>query len=133
MQTQSRHDTRCELLLRSALHARGLRYRLHRRPLRGLRREADVVFGRARVAVFVDGCFWHGCRRHRTASGANRRWWEAKLGRNITRDRDTNTKLVEAGWYVVRVWEHADPMHAAAIIARAVSRKRPSRGLVVVD
>lgn len=109
MSRQATRNTTPELLIRRRLHALGLRYRLHARPLPGLRRTADIVFTRRRVAVFIDGCFWHGCPEHGTAPKTNAAWWAAKLTRNIERDTDTNILLAEAGWAVIRVWEHEDP------------------------
>lgn len=132
MQRQARKDTGCELLLRRALHARGLRYRVHRRVLPDLRREADLVFRGARVAVFVDGCFWHGCQRHRTPSITNSAWWAAKIARNVERDAQTSALLTSAGWSVVRVWEHADAVRAAEVVANIVRARRRPR-VVVVD
>ena len=79
------------------------------RPVPTIRRTADIVFSRRRVAVFVDGCFWHGCPEHRTYPKANAEWWSAKLERNIERDADTDRRLSEAGWTVVRIWEHESP------------------------
>jgi DNA mismatch endonuclease (patch repair protein) len=121
MRRQRTQDTEAELQLRRALHAIGLRYRIHRRPLPRLRREADVVFTRARVAVFVDGCFWHGCPQHGTSPKANGEWWAAKLEANRERDLDTNVRLAEAGWTAVRVWEHEDPAAAAQRVFEAVA------------
>ena len=107
MSAQRREGTRPELALRRELHGMGLRYRLHLPPLAGLRRRADVVFVRDRVAVFVDGCFWHGCPEHgRRHYGVNGWYWPDKIGRNQDRDRDTASRLQEAGWAVVRIWEH---------------------------
>lgn len=114
MSRQKARDTGVELALRRALHARGLRYRVHRRPIAAVRREADVVFTRARVAVFVDGCFWHGCPEHVTWPKTNPEFWRDKIEANRRRDRDTDERLVAAGWRVVRVWEHEDPATAAA-------------------
>ena len=119
MSRQKARDTGVELALRRALHALGLRYRVHRRPIAGVRREADVVFTRARVAVFVDGCFWHGCPEHVTWPKTNPEFWRAKIETNRGRDRDTDARLAAAGWRVVRVWEHEDPATAAARV-RAV-------------
>jgi DNA mismatch endonuclease, patch repair protein len=123
MSRLSRRDTGPELALRRELHRLGLRYYVHRRPLAGLRREADVVFPRAKVAVFVDGCFWHGCpdhgrRQHRT----NAWYWPEKIERNRERDRDTDAKLLTAGWIPIRVWEHQPaPEAALAILAEVRS------------
>lgn len=120
MSRQRSRDTDPERALRSSLHRRGLRYRLHRRPVPGLRRQADIVFGPARVAVFVDGCFWHCCPEHTTSPKSNAAWWSAKLAANVARDRDTDEQLAVAGWAVVRVWEHEDPVAAAARVAQVV-------------
>ena len=120
MRTQARRDTKPELALRCELWRRGLRYRVDRPPIAGMRRRADLVFPRQRVAVFVDGCFWHRCPEHSTNPKANREWWIEKLDRNVARDRDTNRQLVEAGWSVVRVWEHEPPTDAADRVEQAV-------------
>lgn len=113
-------DTKPEMAVRSAVHRLGLRYRVDQAPLPGLRRRADLLFRRARVAVFVDGCWWHGCSKHSTTPRANRDYWIAKIEGNRTRDRDTDAKLEEAGWVVIRVWEHEHPEAAAERIACAV-------------
>lgn len=112
-QRQVRVDTECELAARRAMHRRGLRYRVNLPPLQGVRRRADVVFPRQRVAVFVDGCFWHGCSEHRTIPRNNGAWWLAKIEGNRTRDRHTDELLRTAGWDVIRVWEHDDPEEVA--------------------
>lgn len=115
-------DTRPELAVRRAVHRLGLRYRIAV-PLGAVglpRRSADMLFRRSRVAVFVDGCFWHGCPIHHTQARANRPYWSAKVLRNRQRDADTDQRLLEAGWLSLRVWEHEDPMSAAARIAEAV-------------
>lgn len=122
MVAQRRRDTAPELALRRALYRGGLRYRLHRRPIASVRREADVVFPSRRVAVFVDGCWWHGCPAHRSAPSANRDWWSAKFAATRARDRETDRRLAEAGWTVVRVWEHETPESAAVAIGRVVRR-----------
>jgi DNA mismatch endonuclease, patch repair protein len=115
MARQARSGTAPEIDLRRELHRRGLRFRvdlpLDVPDLR--RRRADVVFTRRRVAVFVDGCFWHACPSHATSPKANAAWWEAKLAGNVARDRDTDARLVAAGWVVVRVWEHEAVLDAA--------------------
>lgn len=95
--------------------------------LPGLRRRADVVFGPARVAVFVDGCFWHGCPVHATWPKANSDYWREKIETNRLRDRDTDQRLAAAGWLVVRVWEHERPEEAAQRI-EAVVRSRRLKG-----
>jgi DNA mismatch endonuclease, patch repair protein len=119
MVRQGRRDTEPELALRRELWRRGLRYRVDVPAVKG-RRRADLVFIGPRVAVFVDGCFWHRCPVHATAPKANADWWSAKLGANERRDRDTDRVLGEAGWRVIRVWEHEDPMRAADIVQSAV-------------
>jgi DNA mismatch endonuclease (patch repair protein) len=122
MSTQRRTDTGPELALRRALHRMGLRYRVHVAPLPALRRKADVVFTRARVAVFVDGCFWHGCAEHgRRVHRVNAWYWPEKIERNRRRDADTDAHLAGAGWTVVRVWEHEDVAAAAVRVRDAVS------------
>lgn len=99
----------------------GLRYRVDRPPLAGLRRRADIVFGPARVAVFVHGCFWHGCPEHgNPAPRANGWYWPAKIAGNRERDRDTDLRLADAGWTVVRAWEHEPPAAVAARVAAAI-------------
>jgi DNA mismatch endonuclease (patch repair protein) len=125
MSRQARRDTAPELLLRRELHRRGLRFRVSRRALAGLRSEADIVFGPARVAVYVDGCFWHSCPVHATSPGANADWWEAKLSRNRARDRAIDRALLAAGWAVVRIWEHEDPVQAADRVEVLVAARRP--------
>jgi len=122
MRAQRERDTGIERAIRSLLHARGLRFRLHRRLLKGSRREVDVVFPGAKVAVFVDGCFWHGCPEHGTCPRNNAEFWRSKIEGNVRRDRDTDARLKADGWTVVRVWEHESPADAAARIADAVER-----------
>lgn len=117
MQLTRRRDTPGELALRSALHAMGFRYRVDV-TLPGTRRRADVVFRAARLAVFVDGCFWHACPKHATWPRANADWWRAKICGNVTRDRDTDRRLRAAGWRVLRFWEHEDPYKAAVMVKR---------------
>lgn len=123
MQAQRERDTKPELALRRELHRRGLRYFVHRRPLVGVRREADVVFVRARVIVFVDGCFWHGCPQHGTSPKNNAEWWRAKLERNRERDADTDLQLRGGGWEVLRVWEHESVDDAADRVERLVRQR----------
>jgi len=121
---QQVRDTAPELALRRLLHARGLRYRVDVAPLPGLRRRADVVFTRARLAVFVDGCFWHRCPLHGTSPRSNADWWRNKLDRNVQRDRDTDRALSAAGWQVLRVWEHEQPETAPEQVHAAWSGLR---------
>ena len=130
MSGQRSKDTAPELSLRRQLHAMGLRYRVHVRPLNDLRRTADIVFTRARVAVFVDGCFWHGCPDHgRRRHDVNPWYWPEKIARNRRRDADTDLRLNEAGWTVIRVWEHEPPGGAARrvgeVVRSATSRRVP--------
>lgn len=122
MQGNRKRDTRPELSLRSELHRRGLRYRVDQKPLEGLRCKADIVFRRQKVAVFVDGCFWHGCPEHGTSPKTNASYWSAKIARNMERDRQNDAELGDAGWSVVRVWEHEPPGDAATRIARLLAR-----------
>lgn len=120
MKATRRRDTAAELAIRRALHSRGLRYRVDREVLPEVRRRADIVFVGAKVAVFVDGCFWHCCPIHQTYPKANASWWATKLQANRQRDIDTNGQLRKAGWLVARVWEHEAPAAAAARITRQV-------------
>ncbi|MBL8750114.1 MAG: DNA mismatch endonuclease Vsr [Planctomycetes bacterium] len=124
MRHTARRDTPAELAVRRLVHRAGLRYRIDRAPFAGIRRRADLVFARARVAVFVDGCFWHCCPKHATWPKANAAWWRAKLLGNVARDRDTDRVLREAGWRVVRIWEHEEPGRAAARV-RSVPLEQP--------
>jgi DNA mismatch endonuclease (patch repair protein) len=128
MKRQARRDTRPELALRRELHRSGLRYRVDRKVLPGVNRRADVVFLGARVAVFVDGCFWHSCPQHATQPKANSDWWSEKLARNVLRDRETDQRLEAAGWAVVRVWEHEDPRPAAGRIRDLIERRSSQLG-----
>jgi DNA mismatch endonuclease (patch repair protein) len=127
MQGNRAEDTRPEVAVRSAVHALGLRFRKHVAPVRGLRCRADLVFARQRVAVFVDGCFWHGCPEHGVSPRTNSSYWQAKLGGNVDRDRRNDAVLGEAGWTVVRVWEHEDPRAAALRIASCLQAAEASR------
>jgi len=101
----------------------GLRYRVDW-TIPGTRRRADIAFTGARVAVFVDGCFWHGCPEHATWPKRHAEWWRAKIEANRARDRDTNERLQQAGWTVLRFWEHTDPLTAARIVADTVAEER---------
>jgi DNA mismatch endonuclease, patch repair protein len=120
MQGNKSRDTKPEMAVRRAVHAMGLRYRIAGRPLVGLSRTADMVFRRARIAVFVDGCFWHGCPAHHTTPKTNANYWTAKVQGNKARDRNTTVRLQAAGWTVLRFWSHEDPRAVAANILQAV-------------
>ena len=123
MKRMGRKDTAPELALRRALTARRLRYRLHRRDLPGT---PDIAFVGARVAVFVDGCFWHSCPEHAVMPKANREWWQEKLDANRARDARKDEALVHAGWLPVHVWEHEDPdLVADRLVALVASRVSP--------
>lgn len=124
MQGNRSSGTRPEVALRSELHRRGLRFRKHMQVVIGLRCKPDIVFPRAKVAVFVDGCFWHQCPEHRTDPRTNSAYWTAKLERNVARDRRNDIELQAAGWRVVRVWEHESPSSAADRVATALTDPR---------
>jgi DNA mismatch endonuclease (patch repair protein) len=124
MSRQKSRNTGIEMALRKALHSAGFRYRVHRRPVKGVRREADLVFGPARVAVFVDGCFWHGCPEHATWPKNNAEFWRLKIETNRKRDADTDARLHAAGWLAVRVWEHETVEIAATRVITAVQARR---------
>lgn len=131
MQRQQTRDTSAELAVRRILHRMGLRYRVDVAPLKDLRRRADMVFGPAKVAVFVDGCFWHGCPLHGSrTTHANPGYWSDKVAKNRVRDADTDARLAAAGWSVVRAWEHEDPSEVARTVVAEVTIRRtpPKRG-----
>jgi DNA mismatch endonuclease (patch repair protein) len=128
MRGNKKRDTKPELALRSALHAAGLRFRVDfpiavpgRRPIR-----ADIAFTRQRLAVFVDGCFWHRCPDHCSVPVSNRSYWMPKLQRNAERDVETTNALRDATWTVVRVWEHADAHRAVETVVTALSSGSPA-------
>jgi DNA mismatch endonuclease (patch repair protein) len=112
--------TDAELSLRRELHARGLRYRLHVPLLTKPRRVADIVFPRTKVAVFVDGCFWHGCPEHASWPKSNAQFWREKIEANRARDLDTDRRLNDLGWRVIRVWAHERAGEAAELIENLV-------------
>lgn len=120
MRLVKRRDTRPETALRSLLHRAGYRFRVDCSPMAGARTRADIVFRGARVAVFVDGCFWHGCPRHGTWPKANADFWRMKIDANRRRDADTTARLRRLGWRVVRVWEHESVEVAAARVQAAL-------------
>ncbi|WP_405820215.1 very short patch repair endonuclease [Streptomyces sp. NBC_00838] len=124
MQAIRSRDTKPERLIRSLVHAQGLRYRVAARPLPDLRRTADIVFRPVKVAVFIDGCYWHGCPDHYVAPRTNSGYWSGKVAGNIARDRDTDQQLFEASWTVLRFWEHESPDDCALKITETVTRIR---------
>lgn len=109
-------DNPREREIRSALHGRGLRFRIHLAAITGTRRTIDIAFTRSRLAVFCDGCFWHGCPIHATTPKANREWWMNKIANNEARDRDTDARLEQNGWAVLRIWEHVPVDEAVSMI-----------------
>lgn len=121
MRGNKRRDTQPEIKIRKLLHASGLRFRIDYSLQPGIRTKADIVFTRRRVAVYIDGCFWHGCPQHATYPKTNTEHWLPKLARNIERDRKTDAALQACGWTVIRIWEHVLPSDAAVLIARAVA------------
>ena len=127
MHSNKGRDTSPELELRRRLHRLGLRYRVNERPIASLRRTADLVFTRWKLVVFVDGCFWHSCPDHGSLPAARREWWTDKLERTVQRDLETNEALTDAGWTVLRIWEHEDADEAALRVAAALESIRVSR------
>ncbi|MGX6604599.1 very short patch repair endonuclease [Micromonosporaceae bacterium Da 78-11] len=128
MSRQRRRDTKPELAIRKLLHAWGLRFRVTL-PIPGMpRRSIDIAFPKAKVAVFVDGCFWHVCPQHGTSPAANSEWWAQKLAKNQARDIATSAHLHESGWEVMRIWEHEDIEAAANRVLEVVraAREKPS-------
>ncbi|MFD7385897.1 very short patch repair endonuclease [Streptomyces anulatus] len=124
MQAIRSRDTKPERLIRRLVHANGLRYRVAARPLPELRRTADLVFRPAKVAVFIDGCYWHGCPEHYVSPKTNPGYWSEKVARNVARDRDTDERLSAAGWLVLRFWEHQSSDACALSIISAVRERR---------
>ncbi|MFJ6565927.1 very short patch repair endonuclease [Streptomyces sp. NPDC091292] len=124
MSRQVRRDTKPELAVRRLLYAGGLRYRVERKVVGMPRRTIDIAFPGPRVAVFIDGCFWHGCPRHATSPKANADWWRTKLDKNIARDAETTAHLEARGWTVLRFWEHETPETVAARVAEVVRAAR---------
>lgn len=119
--------TDIELELRKALYASGLRYRLQAPLLSKPRRVADIAFLGPRVAVFVDGCFWHGCPLHATWPKENADFWRAKIEANCARDADTDRRLRELGWEVVRIWAHESPADSARHVSKIVETRKHSK------
>jgi len=123
MKSVGKRDTAAEMEVRRRVHAKGLRYRVDFPVSKRPRRTADLAFTGARVAVFIDGCFWHGCPKHGTLAKSNATFWREKIETNQKRDADTNERLEAAGWRVIRLWEHEDPERAADRIAQAVRER----------
>ena len=127
MRSNRRRDTAPERRVRSILHCAGLRYRVDRKLGRGRAApRPDIVFPRQKLAVFIDGCFWHQCPEHATMPKANRDFWEPKLRRNVERDRENDAALEAMGWTVLRFWEHEDPDEVATAIIREVRSAQAS-------
>lgn len=124
MQRQARQDTRPELELRRLLHAHGLRYRVGLKVPEIPRRTIDIAFTSVKLAVFVDGCFWHGCPEHGSHPSANAEAWSVKILKNRERDALTTKHLTQLGWEVVRIWEHEDPVVVADRLERLVRTAR---------
>lgn len=131
MRANRRVDTKPEVRLRSALHRAGFRFRKDHliRLSNGRRVHPDVVFTRKRVAVFVDGCFWHSCPRHGTTPKSNMKYWVPKLRENVERDRATDSRLQAGGWQVVRIWAHVHEDEAAAIVMAHLESPQNSIGI----
>ncbi|MEV7102903.1 very short patch repair endonuclease [Streptomyces atroolivaceus] len=124
MSRQARRDTAPEVAVRKLLHATGYRYRLNERVPGMSRRTIDIAFTRVKVAVMIDGCFWHGCPEHATQPSANSEWWRQKLDRNMARDIETTEHLTGAGWTVLRFWEHESPRDVVERITTTVNCRR---------
>ena len=122
---QKRRDTRCEMRVRQFLHRAGLRYRVDCQPEASVPRKADIVFRTAKVAVFIDGCFWHKCPVHWKAPTTHAQWWTNKVEANARRDEETTRLLERAGWLVIRAWEHEDPRLVADNVLEAVAKRHP--------
>jgi DNA mismatch endonuclease, patch repair protein len=129
MRSQKQTGTKPELELRRVLHRKGLRFVTHRCPIPGVRLRADILFTKVKVAVFLDGCFWHCCPVHGSQPRANYEWWRGKLLLNQKRDSRNNDLLGDNGWHVLRIWEHEDPEIAARDIAILVENLRSAPAL----
>jgi DNA mismatch endonuclease (patch repair protein) len=128
MRANRSRDTSPELAVRRALHRSGLRYRVAYRALAGSKRTVDVAFTRCRVAVLIDGCFWHGCPEHYRPSRTNASFWSSKILANQVRDRETSAALEQAGWTVLRFWEHEDAEVVAEVVGARVRASSGDRG-----
>ncbi|MFG2022932.1 very short patch repair endonuclease [Streptomyces sp. NPDC048825] len=126
MSRQNSRNTTPEIAVRRLLHASGLRYRVNVQVPGMPRRTIDIVFTKAKIAIFLDDCFWHGCPEHATQPKANAEWWRAKLDRNVARDLETTEHLTAAGWTVLRFWEHESAENVARRITASVTSKPAS-------
>ena len=124
MQSNRGTGTLPERHLRSRLHSLGYRFRVNYRPLSDRRRTVDIAFTRLRLAVFMDGCFWHSCPDHRSVPAINQDFWTPKLTRTVERDKETDRMLREAGWSVLRLWEHVPLDEAVDLVTTAVGRRK---------
>ncbi|MFJ4788927.1 very short patch repair endonuclease [Streptomyces sp. NPDC088794] len=125
MSRQGSRDTAPEVAVRRLLHAAGLRYRVNV-PVPGMpRRTIDIVFTKTKIAIFMDGCFWHGCPEHATQPKANAEWWRVKLDKNMARDVETTDHLTAQGWTVLRFWEHESTKDVASQVAASVADRTP--------
>lgn len=123
MRSNRSRDTAPELAIRRLVHGSGLRYRVDIKPIPDLKRRGDLIFTRAQVVVFVDGCYWHGCPKHFKTPKTNSAYWLNKIEKNIARDHDTNVRLEAAGWTVLRYWEHEDSDRVANDVISRVRKK----------
>ena len=124
MQAAKTKNTAPEIALRSLIYHQGFHYRIDARPLKEFNRRADIVFRSAKVAIFVDGCFWHGCPIHATQAKSNAEFWSFKIKQNRERDVDTTKHLEKAGWKVIRVWEHENPVKASEKICGIIKKRQ---------
>lgn len=125
MRANRSRDTKPEMLIRRELHRRGRRFRVAYRPLpEDRRRTVDIAFTRLKVAVHIDGCFWHGCEDHFIPPKTNSEYWQQKIAGNRARDLDTDSRLEAQGWTVLRFWEHEDPAEVVAVIEGVLCRAR---------
>jgi DNA mismatch endonuclease (patch repair protein) len=124
MKANRRVDTKPELRLRSQIHKSGLRYAMDVRPESDINRRADLVFRSAKVAVFVHGCFWHGCPKHHKLPKSNKKFWAQKVRRNRERDQETQRLLRKRGWKVLVFWEHQEAQVCADKVNVCVRQRR---------
>lgn len=128
MKAAKPRDTTPEMALRQVLQEMGFAFSVDFSPIEGLRRRVDILFVEERVAVMIDGCYWHGCPQHGTWPKQNAEFWKAKIKANKRRDIDTNQRLEDAGWHVIRVWEHENPHEAAERIIDVLNASQDQEG-----